>query len=208
MKYLFGKTVRGLLLMTLLCGSAFAQTRIATIDLKKAFDTYWKRKEALATLNDEKNDLEKDFKNMVEEAKKAREAYQKLASDASDPVISSEEREKRKKLAEEKFKQVREKEEDANRFNRDASARLEERQKRFTDTLVNEIRNVISAIAKSHNFNLVIDASSPSVLYSTGDNDITDEVVKQLNANAPAAKPDETKDEKKDDKKAGKKSNP
>src|ERR1051326_1406256 len=95
MKYLFSKTVQGLLLMALLTGSAFAQSRIGTIDLKRTFDTYWKRKEALATLNDEKNDLEKDFKNMVDEAKKAREAYQKLVTDASDSAISSEEREKR-----------------------------------------------------------------------------------------------------------------
>src|SRR6266496_398029 len=197
MKYLSNKTVLALFLMTLLSGPAFAQTRIGTIDLKKTFDTYWKRKEALATLNDEKNDLEKDFKNMVEEAKKAREAYQKLLSDASDSAISSEEREKRKKLAEDKFKQVREREEDATRFNRDATARLEERQKRFTDTLVNEIRNDISAVAKTHSLSQVLDVSSPTVLYTNGENDITDEVVKQLNANAPAAKPDETKGEKK-----------
>jgi outer membrane protein len=205
MKYLLSKTVLTLLLTTLLTGTAFAQTRIGTIDLKKAFDIYWKRKEALTTLNDEKNDLEKDFKNMVEEAKKAREAYQKLLSDASDSAISSEEREKRKKLAEDKFKQVRDKEEDATRFNRDATARLEERQKRFTDSLVNEIRNVISAVAKTHSLSQVLDVSSPTVLYTNGENDITDEVIKQLNANAPAARSDDTKEEKKDDKKSEKK---
>jgi len=204
MKYLFSKTVPALFIMALLTGTAFGQTRVGTIDLKKAFDTYWKRKEALSTLNDEKNDLEKDFKNMIEDAKKAREAYQKLLSDASDSAISSEEREKRKKLAEDKFKQVREKEDDATRFQRDAGARLDERQKRFTDTLVNEIRNVISAIAKTHGLAQVFDVSSPVVLYTNGENDITDEVIKQLNANAPAAKPD-AKEEKKDEKKSEKK---
>jgi outer membrane protein len=204
MKYLFSKTVPALFIMALLAGTAFGQTRVGTIDLKKAFDTYWKRKEALSTLNDEKNDLEKDFKNMIEDAKKAREAYQKLLSDASDSAISSEEREKRKKLAEDKFKQVREKEDDATRFQRDAGARLDERQKRFTDTLVNEIRNVISAIAKTHGLAQVLDVSSPVVLYTNGENDITDEVIKQLNANAPAAKPD-AKEEKKDEKKSEKK---
>jgi outer membrane protein len=203
MKYLFSKTVLALFMMALLTGTALGQARIGTIDLKKAFDTYWKRKEALSTLNDEKNDLEKDFKNMVEDAKKAREAYQKLLSDASDSAISSEEREKRKKLAEDKFKQVREKEDDAARFQRDAAARLDERQKRFTDTLVNEIRNVISAIAKTHGLAQVLDVSSPVVLYTNGENDITDEVIKQLNANAPAAKTDDT--EKKDEKKSEKK---
>jgi outer membrane protein len=203
MKYLFSKTVLALFMMALLTGTALGQARIGTIDLKKAFDTYWKRKEALSTLNDEKNELEKDFKNMVEDAKKAREAYQKLLSDASDSAISSEEREKRKKLAEDKFKQVREKEDDAARFQRDAAARLDERQKRFTDTLVNEIRNVISAIAKTHGLAQVLDVSSPVVLYTNGENDITDEVVKQLNANAPAAKTDDT--EKKDEKKSEKK---
>jgi Skp family chaperone for outer membrane proteins len=203
MKYLFSKTVVALFLMALLTGTTFGQTRIGTIDLKKAFDTYWKRKEALSTLNDEKNDLEKDLKNMVDDAKKAREAYQKLLSDASDSAISSDEREKRKKLAEDKFKQVREREDDATRFQRDAGARLDERQKRFTDTLVNEIRSVISVVAKGHGFAQVLDVSSPVVLYTTGESDITDEVIKQLNANAPAAKSDDT--EKKDEKKSEKK---
>jgi Skp family chaperone for outer membrane proteins len=205
MKYLFSKTVPALFVMALLTGTAFGQARIGTIDLKKAFEAYWKRKEALNTLNEEKNDLEKDFKNMVDDAKKAREAYQRLLSDASDSAISADEREKRKKLAEDKFKQVREKEEQAAGFQRDAGARLEERQKRFTDTLVNEIRNVISAIAKTHGFAQVLDVSSPVVLYTNGESDITDEVIKQLNANAPAAKSDDTKQEKKDDKKAEKK---
>jgi len=204
MKCLLSKSILTLVLMSLLTGVSFAQTRIGTIDLKKAFDSYWKRKEALNTLNDEKDDLEKDFKNMVEEAKKSREAYQKLVTDASDPVISTDERDKRKKQAEDKFKEVRQKEEEATQFRNNASARLDERQKRFTDTLVTEIRNVISAIAKSHGFAQVLDVSSPTVLYTNGDNDITDEVIKQLNANAPAAKSD-TKEEKKDEKKAEKK---
>jgi Skp family chaperone for outer membrane proteins len=203
MKYLLSKTVPALVLMALLTGTTFGQSRIGTIDLKKAFETYWKRKEALSTLRDEQTDLEKDLKNMVDEAKKARETYQKLSTDASDSAISSDEREKRKKLAEDKFRQVREKEDDAQRFQRDAAARLDERQKRFTDTLVNEIRNVIGAIAKSHGFAQVIDVSSPVVLYTNGENDITDEVIKQLNANAPAAKADDT--EKKDEKKSEKK---
>jgi outer membrane protein len=205
MKYLLRKTVPALILMALLTGTTFGQTRIGTIDLKKTFETYWKRKEALATLKEEQTELEKDLKNMVEEAKKAREAYQKLLSDASDSAVSSDEREKRKKLAEDKFKQVREREEDAARFQRDAGARLEERQKRYTDTLVNEIRSVISVVAKAHGFAQVFDVSSPVVLYTTGENDISDEVIKQLNANAREAKPDETKDEKKDEKKSEKK---
>jgi len=203
MNYLFRKTVLALFLTALLTGTSFGQARIGTIDLKKAFEAYWKRKEALATLNDEKNDLEKDFKNMVEDAKKARETYQKLLSDASDSAISSEEREKRKKLAEDKFKQVKDKEDEAIQFKNSASARLGERERRFTDTLVNEIRNVIGAIAKTHGLAQVLDVSSPVVLYTNGDNDITDEVIKQLNANAPTAKTDDT--EKKDEKKSEKK---
>jgi hypothetical protein len=62
---------------------------------------------------------------------------------------------------------------------------------------------VISAIAKTHGLAQVLDVSSPVVLYTNGENDITDEVVKQLNANAPAAKTDDT--EKKDEKKSEKK---
>ena len=78
------KLVLGLLLIALSGGAAFAQARIATVDLNKVFNGYWKKKEAEATIKERGAEIEKELKSMVDDLKKARETYQNLVSDASD----------------------------------------------------------------------------------------------------------------------------
>src|SRR4051812_14255138 len=115
-----------LLLAGVLTMPAFAQSRIATIDLRKAFEGYWKKKEAEATLKEQGADMEKELKAMVDDLTKARDSYKKLVSDASDPAISSEERDKRKKSAEDKLRDIKDQEERAQSFNRNAQTNLDE----------------------------------------------------------------------------------
>ena len=53
------------LLMTLLGGAALAQSsKIATVDLRKIFDNYWRTKQAQAAIQDRAAQLDKDDKGM------------------------------------------------------------------------------------------------------------------------------------------------
>src|SRR5262252_2970762 len=88
-----------LLVGSLMTVSAWAQTKIATIDLRKVFDNYWKTKQADAALKDRAADMEKEHKNMLEDWKKAKEDYQGLLAGSNDQAVSQDEREKRKKAA-------------------------------------------------------------------------------------------------------------
>ena len=185
----------GFLLASLLCGAASAQPRIGTVDLRKVFDGYWKTKEADARLKDNATDMEKEFKTMVTEFDKSKEDYQKLLSGANDQAISQDERDKRKKSAEDKLKQLKETEDGITQYRRQATNTLEEKKKRMRDNILGEIRTVLNAKSKSSSFTLVVDVaaesanSTPVILYSNNDSDITDDVLKQLNATAPASAP-------------------
>jgi len=207
---IFKKWLAGLLLCTLLGTPAFAQGRIATIDLRKAFDGYWKKKEAENSLKDQKADIDKELKGMLDDLKKAKEAYQKLLNDANDQAVSSEERDKRKKLAEDKLKQCKDMEDTAVQYDRTANANLDERRKRVRDNILTEIKSMVNAKAKTAGFSMVLDTaaetinSTPVIIFSNNDNDLTDEILRQLNAGAPTdtSKADDTrKDEKKAEKK-------
>src|SRR6266545_4489453 len=93
------------LFLTLLLASSVAvfaadAQKIATIDLRKAFDNYWRTKQADANLKDQAADLEKERKLMLDQYQKAQESYKKTMDGVSDPAVSSEERDKRKKSAE------------------------------------------------------------------------------------------------------------
>jgi Skp family chaperone for outer membrane proteins len=186
----------------------WAQGRLATIDLKKVFDTYYKTKQASATLKDHADDMEKEHKNMLEDWKKAKEDYQTLLAGANDQAVSAEEREKRKKSAEEKLKFIKETEEGIVAFEKKARATLDQQQLRMRENILGEIRTVLSSKAKTAGFSMVIDTAAegiqntPIVLYNNNDNDLTDAVLNQLNATSPS-EPAKT-DEKKNDKKSGK----
>jgi len=201
--------ISGLLLTCFMGASAFGQGKQATIDLRKVFDNYWKTKQADAALKDRAADMEKEHKNMLDDWKKAKEDYSGLLGSANDQAVSTDEREKRKKSAEDKLKYIKETEDTIAQYERQARSTLDEQKKRMRDNILGEIRTAINAKAKSSGFSLVFDTAAesangtPIILFSGNDNDMTEAILAQLNAGAPVdtARPEEKKEEKKDGKK-------
>ena len=192
MKHGLKITILSLLFLGLFSGSALAQNRIATVDLKKLFDGYWKTKQADAALKDRASQMDKSHKDMLDSYQKDKADYQKLLDQVNDQAISSSERDKRKRAASDKLKSIKDEEDSITQFERQARATLDEQQRRMRANILEEIRNVINARAKAAGYSMVIDTTAESannnaqiVLYSSGDNDITDDVLKQLNAGAP-----------------------
>ena len=213
MKNLFCKWVAGVVLISVLSGSAWAEGRIATIDLRKVFEGYWKKKQAEANLKDRQADMEKEDKNMRDDYKKAKDEYDALLTSANDQNASPEERGNRKKAAETKLKQIKDLEDTIGQYERQARTTIAEQSQRMRANILTEIRNVVTAKAKAAGFALVIDTaaesanSTPVILYTSDENDLTDTVLLQLNATAPVETPkaEEKPAEKKDQKKDGKK---
>src|SRR2546423_10178644 len=78
MKCFSGKWVMAAALVVFCALSAPGQGRIATVDLRKVFDNYWKTKQADASLKDRAADMEKEFKSMTGDFDKGKEEYRKL----------------------------------------------------------------------------------------------------------------------------------
>jgi outer membrane protein len=192
------------MLLLLLTSDAWAQGRIATVDLRKVFDTYWKTKQASATLKSKAADMEKEHKNMLDDWKKAKEEYQTLLTGANDQAVSSDERAKRKKSAEDKLRDIKDTEDKILAYEKGARVTLGDQERRTRENIITEIRTVLNSKAKAAGFTLVIDTAAesvqntPIVLFNTNDNDLTDAVLTQLNATSPAepAPPEEKKQEK------------
>src|ERR1035438_750655 len=184
-KSLVRKLVLPLLLISLLGGSALAQGRIATVELRKVFDGYWKTKQADAALKDRAADIEKEHKSMLDDWKKAKDEYQALLTEANNQNLSLDERDKRKKSAEDKFKQIKESEDAITQYERQERATLEEQKKRMRDSILEEIRTTINGKAKAAGYGLVVDTSAesgngspgtpgtPVFLYCSNENDMT-----------------------------------
>jgi outer membrane protein len=206
MKTIRTKLVVGLCLGWMALAASAAEPKIATVDLKKVFDDYYKTKLADASIKEEATGLEKDRKALIDEHQKAVDDYKKVLEEANNQAVSADEREKRKKEAEGKLIKVNDLRQTIDQFDRTARGNLDEKLRQTRDKILNEIRNVISTKAKGAGFTMVLDSSTadqagrpPVVLYTNGDNDITAAVLAQLNANAPIDLP--KTDEKQTDKK-------
>ena len=170
---------------------ASAQGKTATLDLKKVFDNYWKTRQADAALKARGADLEKEFKAMVDEYNKAKDDYKTIGAAATDPAISESERERKKQDAEDKLRDIKAQEEVIAKFKAQADATIAEQKRRMRDNILEKIRQTVNGKAKVAGYAMVIDVAAesingtPVVLYTTGDSDITEEVLSQLNASAP-----------------------
>lgn len=176
--------------------SAADAQKIATIDLRKTFDSYWRTKQADSNLKDQAADLEKERKSMVDQYRKAEESYKKLLDGMNDPALSTEERDKRKKGAESELLGLRAQEDRIKQFDATSRTTLGEKQRRVRDQILTEIKDKIKAKALSGGYTMVFDTAAetvnntPFLLYTRGtEHDITDAVLSELNLNAPRTAP-------------------
>ena len=177
-----------------LAGSAYAQTqKVGVIDLKKVFDGYYKTKQADAQLKERAADAEKVLRGMVEDLQKSGEEYKKLMDGVNDAAISADERDRRKKNSESKLLELQEVERSVKKYRADTQQALDDQKRRMRESILREIRDVINAKAKAANLTHVFDTAAeslnmtPFLLYTTGENDISDAVLKDINASAPAS---------------------
>ncbi|MGO9586785.1 MAG: OmpH family outer membrane protein [Limisphaerales bacterium] len=181
-------TILTVSLLACLSVPALSQTKIGTVDLRKLFDGYWKTKQAQIALNDRKAQLDTDDKNMRDDLKKGSDEYQKLLEQSNDPALSTDQRDKRKQAAADKLKQLQDSKTAIDQYERQAQVTLSEQGQRMRDNILSEIKTAVSEQAKVAGYSLVIDAAAETanattaVIYSNGENDLTDAVLKRLNA--------------------------
>lgn len=180
-------------ILNLVSGTAVAQTqRIAVVDMKKAFDSYYKTKQAEAQIKERAAESDKVYKTMIEDYKKANQDYKSLIDSSNDQAVSSEEREKRKKSAETKLLDLQEIEKSVKQYESQARTTIGSMEKRMRDKIVEEIREVVNRLSSGGGYTYVLDSAAvtayqtPIILFHDAKNDLTEAVVKEINATAPA----------------------
>jgi Skp family chaperone for outer membrane proteins len=177
--------------LSLVTLTSYAQPKIATVDVRKVLGEYHKKKAAETNLKERAADFEKARKEMMDGYQQLNKKYKESVEGANDQAVSATERENRKKAAETLSLEIKKTEQEINDFVRRTETTLDEQRRRVLDTLLREIREVISTTAKAQNYTWVLNSSGvggdniPDFLYSSGAYDLTEVVIKQLNANAP-----------------------
>ena len=181
------------------CSGGFAADfKIATVDLSKVFTNYYKTIAASAANSNNIVAQEKEYRTMVDTYKKTEDEWRQAMTKAYDQAVPADERKKYRDKADEIAvnRQVQG-ETITNYLVRTESQRREEMVQHIK-ILTAEIRGVMDAMAKKQGYTLVLDRTAetmtgnPVVLYTSGENDLTDPLLKELNLGAPAAPVPET----------------
>jgi outer membrane protein len=185
--------------------------RIATVDLNRVFNEYYKTPVASGKLKDQAEGFNKEHEEMQADLRKAIDDLNKLRDESEKAEYSAEVKEQKKKAVQEKLGEADKKRRDLEEYRRSHQKILEDATQRMRQGILKEINDVITKESKDAGYQLVFDKSGntlngvPTLVYSQDSLDITDDIIKILNKNAPktaeAPKPQEKKQEKKEDKK-------
>ena len=178
--------------LALPCG-AFAQGKVGTIDMNRAFKEYNKTKDAENKINEAKNSAKKEYDDRADSYKKALDEINKLNQQLEAPALSAEAKTQKAKDRDEKIASIKNMEREINDFRQTREKQLQEQAVRMRDGIVKEITDVVLTKVKASNMDLVFDSSGvslngvPTVMYSKPEFDFTTEVVDQLNKANPAS---------------------
>ena len=183
-----------LLLPLISFSSAHAQTpKIAVIDLSQAFSQYYKTTDAEAILKDRMAGFQKERDQMAADYQKLVDDTQKLRDAANDTTLSNDARAERQKAFETKVQDVRNAERQMQEFNTTRQKQFEDQSRRMRGGIVDEIIKYITDLGTREKYTFIYDKSglstngTPFLIFVSPDiKDITDDVIKAMNANKPA----------------------
>lgn len=185
------------LLLTALCGilTAAEGTRIATVNLEKAFNGYYKTK----IIDQDFTEQSKVYRNYIarqaEQLRKSELDFRKKLDASLNAALAPAERKRRQEEVQTMERDLKMRRAELEQYAADRAKALQESARKERKKVIEEIRAEIRRRAAIEGYALVLDLSALStnetnvVLYSIDALDITDKVLTELNrsAKAPAA---------------------
>ncbi len=147
----------------LITGSAYAEEKLAYVDLSQLFDGYDKAKEYDKILDKEQKVYEKEREAKLEEVKKLQERLS---------LLSEEERQAQRSKLEEKITQLQE-------FDRSSTQDLRKHRDEKVQEIFKDINDIIDNYAKKQGITFVLDKRA--LIYINNNLDITKQILKILN---------------------------
>ena len=175
--------------------SAHAQTapKIAVVDLAKLFDNHWKTKEQQAKLQADEAKAQDQLAAITKDGNALVEQFKELDEQSKNPTATAEAKAKAQADAQKLYDQIQQKRTEQQQFVQTTKGTLQQRFQNFKTLMLEEITKAATEIAKKHGATLLLDKSGPTlvgvsnVLYFDPSYDITDEVMTELNKDAPPA---------------------
>ncbi|MDR0741114.1 MAG: OmpH family outer membrane protein [Puniceicoccales bacterium] len=165
--------------------SASWNGKIAVVHFTKIKDEYHRVKELNETLAKNVEAVQKELLSMVSDFEKAGKEYRELVDKAANPALTDEAKKKIKAEADDKLMILQQKENALLDFKTNSEKRITKIGSEESAKILTTVRQKAGEVAKEQGFSIVLDADNPMVIYSEDSLDITDSVLKALNADQP-----------------------
>jgi outer membrane protein len=165
---------------------------VAIVDMAKLFDNHYKTVEKNAVFQGEQDKVKEEINRLNGEGLALQEEAQGIAEQLNNPVLSDDKKAEIQQDARAKVDELRRKQEEMNALLSNSSESLKKRIMNFRSLLMEEISKVAVTVAKRKGITLLLDKSGPSllgvpaVLYYDAAMEVTDEVLAEINKDAPA----------------------
>ena len=167
MRNLFFLSVFALVLFS---GSVFAQTKIAVVDLEKVIMETKAGKKFSEEFQGEYNKAMARGQKMVAEVESAQKDFETQQN-----ILSNEAKQK-------KATDIQKKRVEIERFQKDTQEDLQRKQLQFLDSIVKEIKPILSEYAKEKKIDLILDGKEGMAWYVNPAIDISEDIVKRFDA--------------------------
>jgi len=167
--------------------AAFAQGKVGTVDMNRAFKEYSKTKDAEKKINEAKDAAKKEYDDRADAYKKALDDINKLNQQLDAPALSADAKTQKAKERDEKIGNIKNMEREINEFRQSRERQLQEQAMRMREGIVKEITDIVLERVKTNSLDLVFDKSGmslngvPILLYSRDAVDFTTDVISALN---------------------------
>ena len=142
---------------------------------------------------------EKDLHKMIDEGRKVQDQLRLSLDNENNQMLSAEERHKYTTTNDELRLELQIRGENISNYVANTRFKLSDEWSRRGEDLMSKIRGVMDARAKKQGYAMVLDRTAlsmtgyPTVLYASGENDLTEALIKELNSTAPTPPAPEAK---------------
>ena len=180
-----------LVLSLAFAGTASAELKIGSVDMKKVFESYWRTKEAETRMSETRAVLKRDLDERNEKRKELQDQIEKLNDDIKKPELSKDTATKKMKERDDKIGEWQNMMRELQAYQMEKEKQLAEQTLHIRNGIVDEIKKVVDDEVKSTGYDLVFDTSGnsinnvPVILYAKESYDFTKLIIEKLNANRP-----------------------
>jgi len=172
-------------------GTACAELKIGSVDMKKVFESFWRTKEAETKMSETRATLKRDLDERLEKRKQLQDSIEKLNDDIKKPELSKERATAKTKERDEKIGEWQNMMRELQAYQMEKEKQLQDQTLRIRNGIVDEIRKVVDDEVKSVGYDLVLDVSGnsinnvPVILHAKESYDFTKVIIDKLNATRP-----------------------